>query len=168
MQERGSKRIVYSGISAALVVLSLYGGTIIVNNKIFFFAFATFIQSIPYITGGIAAGITSFVASAILSLILVPNKLYAGAYAFFGIYPLIKLIAERRKIAIEFIIKYVWFNITVVVGYMIFKNFINLRGIFSGIRGLIIIFILLQIAFLIYDYVFTKFVMFLEDRKILR
>jgi hypothetical protein len=164
MQERRTKIIVLGGISVALIILCLYGGTIIRNNRIFFLALATFIQAIPYIKGGIGGGVTSYAAASVLGFLLIPNKLYAGFYIFFGMYALIKLLAERQKIVAEIIIKYLWFNVTIIGVYIIYKNVIFLNGFLAGTKGLIIIFVGLQLLFLLYDYVFTKFIIFIDDR----
>ena len=63
-----------------------------------------------------ASGI--FVAVSILSLMLLPNKEAAVFYAcFFGNYPILKAIIEKRNMprALEYIIKIALFNVSVLV-----------------------------------------------------
>lgn len=164
MKINRTSKVVLGGISVALIVISLYGGTIIRSNRLFFLALATYIQAIPFAKAGISGGITSYIAALILSFILIPNKLYAGIYILFGIYPLIKLLAEKHNIVVEFLIKYFWLNATLAMGYAIYSKVIILNGIFAGPQGIVILIIVAQIVFLVYDYVFTKFIMFVQDR----
>lgn len=63
-----------------------------------------------------------YVAVSILSLILLPNKEAAVFYAcFFGHYPIIKALVEGKRIprALEYIIKIVIFNISVLAAALI-------------------------------------------------
>jgi hypothetical protein len=164
MKINRTSKVVLGGITVALIVICLYGGTIIRSNRMFFLALATYIQAIPFVRSGVSGGITSYLAAAILSFILIPNKLYAGIYILFGIYPLIKLLAEKHNIIVEFLVKYLWFNATLAVGYAIYSKVIILNGIFAGPKGIVILVLAAQVIFLVYDYVFTKFIMFAQDR----
>lgn len=159
-----AERIAVSGFAIAFVIISLYLGTIIRNNRIFFIALATYIGVLPYIKGDIKAGITAYAASAVLSLILIPNKLYAGIYVIFGVYPLIKLICEKMKTYKEFLLKYFWFNLSVGIAYALFKNIVLVGEFLSTFKGIILLVFLLEFSFFIYDYVFTKFILFVQDK----
>lgn len=166
MNSRTGFNVAIGGITTAFVVLSLYGGTLVMNNKLFFMTAATYISVIPYLTGGIKQGIIVYLSSFILSFILIPNKFYAAGYVFLGIYPLIKLVCERFGTLNEFIYKYIWFNLTLTILYLLFKNAIYLNQSILNSKAIIIIIISMQVFFLIYDYLFTKVIIFLEDKII--
>jgi hypothetical protein len=164
MEINRTSKVVLGGITVALIMLSLYGGTIIRSNRIFFLALATYIQAIPFAKTGMSGGITSYIAASVLGFILIPNKLYAGIYILFGVYPLIKLLAEKCNIVVEFVLKYFWLNATLALGYSLYSKVIVLNGIFAGSKGIIILVAAAQIVFFGYDYIFTKFIMFVQDR----
>lgn len=164
MNNRFSGKVVLGGISTALIILSLYGGIVIRTNKIAFMVLATFVSSLPYIRGNISTGVLSYISAAVLGGLILPNKLYAVVYALFGIYPLVKLKSEKYQVVFELLIKYLWFNITLAVYYMFFKNFIYLNSFFLGTQGIIILIIAVEGLFFVYDYIFSKFIMFIQDR----
>lgn len=164
MDNRFSKRIVLGGISTALIILSLYGGTVIRTNKIAFMFLATFVSSLPYIGGNISTGVLSYASAAILGWFIIPNKIYVGVYALFGIYPLIKLKSEKFKLFFEYLIKYTAYNIILIVYYLFFKKFIYIDSFFFSTQGTIILIAAAEILFLVYDIIFTKFIMFVQDR----
>lgn len=162
-----AKKLVNSGLSIALIILSLYGGIVIKNNKIAFLALATYFSSIPYILGGIKYGVISYFASVTLIFILIPNKLYSAAFLAFGIYPFIKLLTEQKKYVFELLLKILWFDATLMLYYVILKDFITINPVFLNNKWMILIsVIILQVFFLIYDYIFSKFVMFITDKII--
>lgn len=164
MESRLSRKVVLGGISTALVIISLYGGTIIRTNKLAFMVLATFVSALPYIGGSISTGILSYAAAAVLGGLLLPNKLYGAVYVLFGSYPLIKLKSERLSVILEFLTKYLWFNVVMIVYYIFFKNFIYLNSFFLSTPGILVLIGAAQILFLVYDLIFTKFIMFVQDR----
>lgn len=156
--------LVYGGISVALIVLFLYIGSLIVTNKVFLMAVAIAIGAIACIIGGIKSALIVYISASILGFILVPNKLYVGIYIIFGIYPIVKLIAERYSTVLEYIVKYSVFNLLTVITYLIYRNFIYLGPLFDSTYLIIVFFIIIQVVFFIFDYAFTKFIMLVNDR----
>lgn len=164
MKNKLSQQLVIGGIASALIIISLYGGSIIRTSKLAFMVLATFIASFPYILGSKNVGVLTYISSAALSFLILPNKLYGAVFALFGNYPLIKLLAEEKRILFEYLIKYIWFNIVVIVYYFAFRSFIFIDSFFTNNIGIVILIILLEVLFLVYDFVFTKFIMFSQDR----
>lgn len=166
MFKYSSSKLAVNGISVALIILCLYAGMVFPNNKLFFIGCAGLIGGIPYLVGGIKSGVMAYIASDILALALMPNKFYSIAYVILGIYPLVKLLCENKKIISEFIYKFLWLNITLTMCFIIFREFINIEAIDQSIFIKIALIILLNIGFIVYDYVFTKFIMLVEHRII--
>lgn len=164
MYDRKTQKIAFGGIAVALVIISLYGGTIIKNNKVFFMAFAIIFTAIPYIIGGIRYGLTSYFSAVILAIILIPNIMYAGVYAVFGTYPLIKLLAERKNIIISYIIKLLWFNISVALVFYTFSQFIYINTFFQTNLGKILFVISLQAVVPMFDFLFNRSIYFFINR----
>ncbi|SKA85261.1 hypothetical protein SAMN05443428_106139 [Caloramator quimbayensis] len=163
MYKDRTKNIVLSGFISALMIISLYAGCIIRNNRIFFMALSTYFESIPIIIGGVKVGFLCYIASSLLSLILLPDKIYAFIFLIFGVYPIIKYFCEKESIIKEYIFKYIWFNFFMVLTYFLYKKIIiiNSEMIKNSILMLIII---LEVLFFIYDYVFTKFITYVKYR----
>lgn len=159
-----SSNVVFGGISVALITIVLYIGSVIPTNKIFLMALAIAIGSISCIIGGVKSALVVYVASSLLSFIIVPNKLYIGIYIIFAIYPVIKFIAEKYKTLLEYTIKYITFNILVLIAYFIYESFIYISPLFDEILVVIVVEVVLQVVFFIFDFAFTKFIMLVEDR----
>lgn len=164
MKNFDSKKIVSGGISTAITILSLYGGVFIRNNRISFMVLATYVSAIPYIMDARAVGVLSYLASSALALLLIPNKAYAFIYILTGIYPLVKLICEGYKIVFEYILKYLWFNAVFVVIYLVFKNTIVISPKLSTSLGITALIVFAQLFFMVYDFIFTRFIMFFKRR----
>ncbi|MEF9951315.1 MAG: hypothetical protein RR840_01400 [Clostridium sp.] len=156
--------VVFGGISGALIIMFLYIGSIIPTNKIFLMGIAIGVGAIAYIKSGIKGGVTVYFASSILGFLLVPNKLFVGMYIIFGIYPLIKLLAERYSRLVEYIIKYASLNALTLLSYFIYSKIVYLGPIFENTYLILGFIIGLQILIFLFDFAFTKFIMFMEDR----
>ncbi len=98
----------------------------------------------------------SFVTTAILSLLLCEKEAAVIFVAFFGYYPIVKANLERISLKIvEYIVKFLLFNIAVVVAYLviiyIFSIPIENMGQF-GQYTLLILLGLGNVVFVIYDF----------------
>lgn len=165
MGKQKTSALTTGGIVIALIIISLYAGTLIKNNRMFFAALATYIACIPYIRNGIRTGLITYGASAILALILLPNKIYAGIYVFLGIYPYVKYLCEKRKNKwIEYTLKYGWFNITMVLIYFVFKELIYVASFINNFSAIVLSILLLQVVFFVYDFIFTKFILYVDSK----
>ena len=164
MNEYRTRKITYNGIAIALILISLYGGTIIRNNKLLFICLAVVIGCIPYITGGIKYGVIAYFASVTLAFIIIPNKLYAGVYAIFGLYPLIKLLAERRQLILEYLIKLLWFNASLLITYALLKNFIYINEFLMTNIGKISLLMVAQLFFFGLDYFFNTCINYFTNK----
>ncbi len=117
---------------------------------------------------GWSAGV--YVAVSFLSLLLVPNKEAAVLYvAFFGYYPIIKAILESKMSRfIEYILKFVIFNFSVVIAYVFLVKvfglpFDELMGIdgtdsFFSKFAIPVMLVLGNIVFIVFDIALTRMV----------
>jgi len=146
-----SKKIAYGAIINLLTVVSLYLASILPTNRLFFFGLSSFFLSVIVIEFGVSFAFTTFMASSILGLIIIPNKMILVPYImFFGYYGIVKFFIEKiNNVYIEWIVKLMIFNISVVMVYL-FTN----RVLFSEIKiyGPTWAFIYLgELIFIIYD-----------------
>lgn len=158
------KKLSISGIMLALVTVFLLLANILSTSRIALYALCSFIVSVIVIEYGIKAGWAFYFASCILSLIIVPEKLELAVYIiFFGIYAIVKYYIEKlNNIALEYILKYVFFN-----GVLILL-FIMVKYIFTLILDVkfpwAVIVLALEAAFLVYDYVYTLFIQYYRTK----
>jgi hypothetical protein len=102
-----------NGILAALVVIILYGESIIPTAKLSMYALSSFFIAIVTIESGIRASWLFYVVTSLLALIIIPDKIgLVPYYVFFGIYGIVKHYAENtQKLILEYAIKLIYFNI---------------------------------------------------------
>ncbi|RDY22574.1 hypothetical protein CHF27_012685 [Romboutsia maritimum] len=148
-----SKKVAYGGILLALNIILLMLLNIIPINTLFLLGLASLPVSIIIMEWGIGSGIAFYIGSVILGFIVMSNKSQWIIYIFtFGIYGIIKYLIEKdRPIYIEYILKFLFANIVLLIMYFILKEFIyipiNLISVVS-----------FEVVFLIYDHMYTLFI----------
>lgn len=107
----------------------------------------------------------SYLAVSFLSLILVADKEAVLIFIFlFGQYPIIKSIFERTtNRVICYILKLIYFNITVILAYFIAMNLLGMSQLISEFEeiafyGSLVLLAAGNFTFLLYDYTLTVFV----------
>ena len=154
-----SKKVAYSGILLGVHTILLILINIIPMNTLFIMGIASLIISIIIMEFGPKSGVIFYLASIILSFLVINNKAQWVLYNLtFGVYGLIKYIIEQdRSIYLEYILKIIFANILLMITYFILKSFI-----YIPINILIII--AFQVVFMIYDSVYTKFIDYYETK----
>jgi hypothetical protein len=158
------------GLFTALAVLAVFLATIIPTNRLSLYTLSSFFISVIIIESGVKTGYAFYAASSILALIIIPDKTGILPYVFFfGIYGMVKYYIEKLdKIIIEYILKFAWFNLCILVSVMLIKNFL-MDSIKINFPWYVLI-ILFEVIFLIYDYIYTLFIHYYRDKlkKMLR
>lgn len=160
-----SKKIAYGGVLLAVNIVLLLLANIIPINTLFFMGLASLIISIVIMEYGFKIGLVFYIGSSILSFLVLSNKLHWIVYIFtFGIYGLVKYLIEKdRPFYIDILLKLAFAN-TVMIGlYFSFRTIVFIpTNIFTVIA--------FQVAFLVYDYVYTLFIDYYEKklRKIMK
>lgn len=154
-----SKKVAYSGILLGVHTILLILINIIPMNTLFIMGIASLIISIIIMEFGPKSGVVFYLASIILSFLVINNKAQWVLYNLtFGVYGLIKYIIEKdRSIYLEYILKIIFANILLMITYFILRGFI-----YIPINILIII--AFQVVFMIYDSVYTKFIDYYETK----
>ncbi len=148
-----SKKISYGGILLAMNMIFLIIINIIPMNTIFLMGLASLPISIIIMNYGPKSGFIFYLASLILSFIVLDNKFQWILYiSTFAVYGLIKyLIEQDRNIYMEYILKLIFANAVVFFIYLILKPFLYIPiNMFT-----IVIF---EGLFIIYDHMYTLFI----------
>lgn len=154
-----SRKIAYSGILLALNIILLMLVNIIPMNTLFLLGLASLPIAIVIMEYGPKAGILFYIGSVLLSFMIMANKAQWILYVFtFGIYGLVKYIIEKdRSFVQEYMLKLLVANILIIFVYIILKGFVYIP--------INIFFILIfEISFIIYDFVYSQFIDFYNDK----
>lgn len=153
------KRITLSGILLAFTVICVFLLSILPTSKLSLYAVSSLFIAVVIIEYGAKAGWIFYVASSILSVVLVPRIEVIPFIVFFGVYGLIKLYIEKvHSRVIEYILKMIYFNICLVLGLIFLKEII-MEGV-KLTAPVYIVAALLEVIFIVYDYVYTLFIRF--------
>lgn len=162
--EKYTKRIALSGVLAAMTVAVLALATAAPTSKLSLYALSSFFISIIIMEFGIASGWAFYVVSGLLALLVVPGKLGVAPYlAFFGVYGALKYYIERLgNIFFEYAIKIVYFNFCLTAAFLLAEE-ILFKDIAAKFPVWAII-IILQILFIVYDYVYSLFISYYREK----
>lgn len=148
-----SKHIAESGILVAATLVILYTTSILPISTLSVLTLASCLIPISIIRTSIRNSVLVYISSSLLSFFILPIKMSIYYTLFFGIYGLIKYFIENlNKLTLEIILKVISFNILLGLIYFISINFL---GNFTLKFPIYILWVIAQIAFLIYDYALT-------------
>ena len=158
MSERGRKtnRLALGGIFLALTIVFLFIASVIPGLELTFYALSSVFIGLMILETGFGGGLAVYAAAAILGFLLIPGK---GAVIpfifFFGIYPVIKAIAEKpQQKAAQLTVKIAFFAAVVCIAFLLFKE-LFFGNIDLPDWSFPILLIAGIIAFILYDFIFT-------------
>ncbi|ACL75820.1 hypothetical protein [Ruminiclostridium cellulolyticum] len=153
------KKITLSGILLGFTVICVFLASVLPTSRLSLYAISSLFTAIIIIEFGTKAGWTFYAASAVLSAILIPRLEVLPYVVFFGVYGLFKLYFEKLKSRVlEYLLKFAYFNICLCLGFIFLKEFI-MAGV-ELTAPVYIVAALMEIVFLVYDYVYTLFIRF--------
>lgn len=170
--------ITFGGILTAVSFILLYLIRLVPTNTLTLLTLLSFIPPIALMEKGVKTAILVYICSGIGSLFYMPLHISLLYLLFFGIYGILKGFIERiNKSFIEWLLKLVWFNIVFFIGLFLLKIVlaIDLQVIFSTLLSRLaflrlnsastrlLLYLLLQIAFLIFDYALTLLVGYYDE-----
>ncbi len=156
--------IAKGGLLTALGVLSLYLSSYLPTNRLFMESIATCIIIISILVSGLKNGMLVYASTAVLALLICGVRLTTIAYIlFFGTYGFIKYYIEKLdKILLEYLVKILFFNLCLLILFLIYKLF--LPTLLDMNKSIYLIIAAAQIFFLVYDYVLTLFISYFKRR----
>jgi len=156
-----TKKLVLNALLLALIIISMYSQALLQTVKITLIVIPSLLMGVSLKKTGFRSAIILWISASILSFIVAPYKISAVLFfIFFGLYPIIKDFVESHlSKKISFIIKFIFFNISMLLIYLIYILLITPAfnfpiNIFLIIGGL-------YVAFIIYDYFFSFFIQWL-------
>lgn len=160
-----TKSIAVGGFLAALTLISLFLATVVPTGRLSLYALSSFPTAVIVIEYGIRRGWAFYASTALLGLIIIPDKTAVIPFiVFFGIYGAVKYHIEKiRKLFIEYPLKLLYFNLCLAAALITLREFF-----FAGSQldkfplGLLII--AFEVVFILYDYVYTLFIDYYHNR----
>lgn len=150
--------VIRGGLFTALGLVFMYLAFLVPINSLFFGAAASAVIPICIMVSDARYGLLVYIATAILSLLLLGLRSVTISYIlFFGLYGIVKYYIERlRKVPYEILLKLIFFNAALALSFYLYKLlFLNVPSYRFPVE---LILIGLQLMFLIYDYALTIFI----------
>lgn len=145
---------------AALGVVILYLGSLVEILDLSMAAIASLLCIFAVIEYGGSAPWLVFGVTAVLSLVLLPQKTPAVMYAcFFGFYPILKERFEKMRTAVCWVCKEAVFNVSLVVIFLCFK-FLTVAYADIPTVMLVVAAVLCEVIFVIYDIALSRLISF--------
>lgn len=116
------RRVAFTAVFTALAAAFLYVASVFPTGQLGFLGVASLCGIAAVVEYGLAGGLFVYAGTAVLGLLLVPSKALVGLYAvFFGAYPIVKALAERRGRLLEWCVKLLFFNAALSVALFALK-----------------------------------------------
>ena len=123
---KNTKKLTFSAICCALSLALLFVVSLVTTGTLAFQYATGLLLMLTVSRCGIGYGISAYAVTTALLFILLPDKANAISYtAFFGAIPIIKFFAEKRSRITEWIIKFIFMNLCILVLYLVFKSVIS-------------------------------------------
>ncbi len=166
-----AKTVALGGVLTALSLVLLYLASVSPTGRLGLTAVAGVVPAAAVVSGGLGAGVLSYLAAGLLGLLLIPAKDAAILYLlFFGIYPLVKYGIERlRRLGPEWLLKLAFFNLMLSV-FLFGLSHIFFAALPAEDLPLWMIYLAGNAIFVVYDLGFSKLITFYAKRidRILR
>jgi hypothetical protein len=153
--EGPARKAALGGVLTGLIQCFLYAASVLPTGKLALLTLSSMVLSVAVIEYGCLFAFLLYMVSGLLSLIIMPDKLICVPFiAFFGYYGILKALIERiRRFWPEWLLKIAVFNGVMTVAWHMASQFFSL---FLGLpKALWLMFTVLNILFIIFDYAFS-------------
>ena len=164
---RGAGNIALAALLAALSLVVLYLSVLAPTGRMGLVAVAGLLPAAAVVSGGLSVGALCYGGTALLALLLLPDKGNSLLYLlFFGPYPLVKSAAERlRYRPAELAVKLGFFNVMLTVfRFGLTAVFLPALPPAAADAVLWVLYPAGNVVFLAYDFGFTKLIAFYTVR----
>ncbi len=162
--KKKSRNIATSGILTALATVCLLLGSVFQTLDLSVAAIGGFIVLVAMIEMGPKWALGVYFTTAIITMVILPYKTAALIFACFtGFYPVLKKpLNDIKNIVLSYIARIAVFNLFMTLAIYVGLNFLNIEEDFF-VFG-IIVYILANITFIVYDYAMERFVFLYNSR----
>ena len=161
-RSEGAIQIALPAVLGALALLMLYGACVMPTGTWGWAAVAGLGPLAAVASLGVRSGFLCWGGVSLLALLLLPDKFCALLFVLlFGLYPVIKALAEQRnQIAIRYTVKFVFFNLALTALFLTMRALL-LASLPAWITEQIwLLYIMGNVVFAIYDLGLTRLIRF--------
>lgn len=154
-----TKKIVLGGILSAFTLILLFFANLSNLFDICLVVIASMIMFVGVIELGRKWMLVMYAAVSILGILIIPIRAPLLMFVLFlGYYPFVKSLTEQlKRRSLEYLIKFVLFNLAAVICITLFRSLFFSDGILTNMMAVIFI-IIGNGLFLLYDIVMTRLV----------
>ncbi len=165
--KNSARVIALSAVFTALAVIFLYAGNLLPALRVAAVAAASLFVIAAVIEAGLGSAALVYAGSAVLGLLLLPDKGAAYLYIlFFGPYPMVKSLSERaRPTAVRWLVKLLFYNLAFTAVWFIIRELVfnaealsAFAGFAGGAAGTLLIYLVANAAFIVYDIGLTRLI----------
>ena len=159
-----TRTITLSALFSALCVVSLYIASVLPTGQLGITALASLFVAAAVVETGLGSGVSVFIISSALSVLMVPVKTAPFLYVmFFGYYPVVKNLVERiGRVALQWLAKLIIFNASLTLAFFTLKElFIAFT---SRSYGNALLYIAGNAVFILFDFGYSKVILFYMER----
>lgn len=161
MKRGAGIKVALPALLGALSLAILYAACLIPTGTWGLAALAGLTPAAAVIAGGLRGGFLCWGGVSILAAVLLPDKFVAALFAaLFGLYPMVKSLAERIKAPVlRWAVKLVFFNLAFTVLYMALGALMlnTLPGVFGAVW---LLYGAGNVVFVLYDLGFSRLIGF--------
>ena len=159
-RKNAAVRVAYPAILGALAVILVYLASVAPTGRWGIVALAGLLPGLAVISAGLKAGLLCWAGASILSLLLAPDKFCALLFtALFGLYPMVKSLAEKpRKRFLEYAVKLLFFNAVFTGLYLAMMGALVASLPAPLGASLWVLYPAANLVFLLYDYGFSQLI----------
>lgn len=158
-------KIALGGIYLALIIMFLFGATMIPGIDLTLFACSSFFVAFMLLETNVGGAILLYVAASLLGFVILPNKLAIVPFVFmFGYYGILKYYIEKIHGALpQLVIKIIFFLAAISIGLVGFFKVIS-SSIHLPNCSLALLIIAGTAMMIVYDLIYTYIIRFYEIR----
>ena len=159
-----TRTLTLSALLVALSIISLYIASVWPTGRFGLVAFSSLFVAAAVIEDGFAPGIYVYIISSILGMLIVPNRAAPLLYIlFFGYYPIIKSLIERRgHIILQWVLKLLVFNVALTVLWLLLREIVFDFG--EVLLAPTVLYLAGNVVFALFDYGYSKVIWFYIGR----
>jgi hypothetical protein len=159
--------ITVSAVLMALTVVFAYLGSIFPAIRVAMIAVASLFTVAAVVEAGLGSAVLVYVGSALLGILLLPDKTAAFLYLlFFGFYPIVKSLSEGIKPqAVQWGVKIAVFYAAFTAVWFLFRALVFSAELLTSVTGaaalgLSLVYLIAGMAFILYDIGLTRLISF--------
>ena len=165
MRNKKTYTVALGGVTLALAVIALYLTSVVPVMDLTFYAVTSICVCVMIAETGVRGGLLVYGGAGLLGFLLIPGKLGILPYlCFYGIFPVIKCLAEKiHNKPLSIAVKAVFASVVLVTAYTLFRGLffahIHLPG--EGTAAVVLFGIIMYVC---YDYILSGVIRIYRNR----